>query len=241
MRGRITDEAYRLISSLFSAVYPSACPVCRNPSDAFLHAPICANCWGTVKRYDGASCRVCAAPLVSEHSRICGECLRKAPPFSLVLSYGLYTGALSEAIHILKFSGLKRIAGPLGNLLLELPIPDADCIVPVPVTVRTLRDRGFNQTLLLSVILSKHLKIPVRMNSLFKKKETPPQIGLRAKERVDNLKNAFEVRERLGDRRIILVDDVMTTGATVRECSKVLLRAGAKEVVVVTLARSSLT
>jgi len=184
---------------------------------------------------------ICASPLVSEYSRRCGECLRQAPPFSTVLNYGLYAGALSEAIHLLKFSGLRRLARPLGKLLTELPIPDMDGIVPVPVSTKTLRERGFNQTLLLSKFLSRHLRIPVHMNLLFKKKETLPQIGLGAKERVRNLKNSFEVTGRLTKRRLILLDDVMTTGATARECAKTLMKAGAGEVVVVTLARSSLT
>jgi competence protein ComFC len=170
------------------------------------------NCWGTIKKYNGPSCRICAAPLVSEHSNLCGECLREAPPFSLVVNYGLYSDALSEAIHLLKFSGLKRIARPLGKLLFELPIPPSDGIVPVPMTGKTLRERGFNQTLLLARTLSKHFEIPVKMDMLYKKKDTPPQIGLRAKERVSNLKNAFEVRGRGDKLRLILLDDVMTTG-----------------------------
>lgn len=184
---------------------------------------------------------ICASPLVSEYSRRCGECLRKAPPFSTVLNYGLYADALSEAIHLLKFSGLRRLARPLGKLLTELPIPYMDGIVPVPVSTKTLRERGFNQTLLLSKFLSRHLRIPVHMNLLSKKKETLPQIGLGAKERMSNLKNSFEVRGKLKGQRLILLDDVMTTGATARECAKTLRKAGAEEVVVVTLARSSLT
>lgn len=236
----IRNEGHKLVSSLFSIVYPCTCPVCKNPSDAFLYAPICANCWSTIKRYNGPSCKICASPLVSEYSKVCSECLHEAPPFSLVVNYGLYSDALSEAIHLLKFSGLKRIAKPLGRLLFELPIPPLDGIVPVPMTVKTLRARGFNQTLLLSRILSRHLRIPLRMDMLHKERETPPQIGLRAKERVSNLKNAFEGRGGGDKLRLILLDDVMTTGATVRECSKALLKAGAKEVVVVTLARSFL-
>jgi ComF family protein len=184
---------------------------------------------------------ICANPVVSEYSRRCGECLRQSPPFSRVLNYGLYSGALSEAIHLLKFSGLRRLARPLGRLLAELPIPEMDGIVPVPVSTKTLRERGFNQTLLLARSLSHHLSIPVRMNFLFKKKETPPQIGLSARERVRNLRNSFEVKGRLGKHRLILLDDVMTTGATARECARTLRKAGAEEVVVVTLARSSLT
>jgi ComF family protein len=142
---------------------------------------------------------------------------------------------------LLKFSGLRRLAMPLGKLLTELPIPDMDGIVPVPVSNKTLRERGFNQTLLLSKFLSRHLRIPVHMNLLFKKKETLPQIGLGAKERVRNVRNSFEVTGRLNKHRLILLDDVMTTGATARECAKNLMKAGAEEVVVVTLARSSLT
>jgi ComF family protein len=172
---------------------------------------------------------------------LCGECLHHPPPFSFVLNYGLYSDALSEAIHLLKFSGLKRIAKPMGMLLLELPIPRVDGIVPVPVSVRTLRERGFNQTMLLGRILSKQLGIPVMTDLLFKKKETGPQIGLGAKARADNLKHAFAVRGRADGMRLLLLDDVMTTGATVRECSKALVKSGAKEVIVVTLARSFLT
>jgi ComF family protein len=241
VRRTVRIAGHKLVSSLVSLVYPSACPVCKNSSDILHCAPICAACWDTIKRYDGPSCRVCAAPLVSEYSRLCGECLHHPPPFSFVLNYGLYSDALSEAIHLLKFSGLKRIAKPLGRLLLELPIPRADGIVPVPVSVRTLRERGFNQTMLLARVLSKQLGIPVMMDLLFKKKETGPQIGLGAKARADNLKNAFAARGRADGMRLLLLDDVMTTGATVRECSKALLKSGAKEVIVVTLARSFLT
>lgn len=230
----------RLISRLLSTVYPSTCPSCDNPSDAVRCAPICRNCWGAIKRYTGPSCRICFEPFVSEHSTICGECLGKPPPFSKALSFGLYSGVLLEAIHLLKFSGLRRLAGPLAKLLLELPIPDADGIMPVPVTPKTLRTRGFNQTLLLSVVLSKERNIPVFMDTLHKRRETPPQIGLGAKERAANLKGAFEARGRLDAKRLILLDDVMTTGATARECSKTLIKAGAEEVTVITLARAPL-
>ncbi len=234
-------KGLRLASSLLSALYPSICPICSSPSDAFRYAPICSGCWGTITRYSGPSCDICAVPLLSEHSRRCGECLRKAPPFSTVLNYGIYSGALSEAIHLLKFRGIRRLAGPLGALLTELALPDIDAVVPVPVTAKTLRERGFNQALLLSRALSKRLGLPILMDILYKKKETPPQIGLGAKERLANLRDAFEVRKRLKGLRLLLLDDVMTTGATVRECSRMLLKAGASEVVVVTLARSPLT
>ncbi len=116
-----------------------------------------------------------------------------------------------------------------------------DGIIPVPVTGKTLRARGFNQTLLIAKSVSVRLHIPLEMDILFKTRETPPQIGLGARERAVNLRNSFGVKGRLDKTRLLLLDDVMTTGATARECAKVLRKAGAGEVVVITLARSPLT
>ncbi len=178
-------------------------------------------------------------PFSSEYSDICGQCLKKAPPFLKVINYGLYEGALAEAINQLKFHGIKRLSKPLGILLQSLDLPVTDGIVPVPLSIKGLRERGFNQSLLIARIVSKKISAPLLMDILLKKKETPPQIGLSAKERLSNLKNAFEVKGDVDGLRLLLVDDVMTTGATVKECSKVLMKAGAREVIVLTLARSS--
>lgn len=139
----------------------------------------------------------------------------------------------------MKFYGIKRLAYPLGRLLLNLEIPECDGIVPVPLSKKSLRERGFNQALLMAVVLSKELKIPLYMDILFKKKDTPQQLGLNAKERLKNLKGAFAVRGEIDNLRLLLIDDVMTTGATARESSKTLIKAGADEVIVITLARSS--
>jgi ComF family protein len=178
-------------------------------------------------------------PFSSEYSDICWQCLKKAPPFSKVINYGLYEGALAEAINQLKFHGVKRLSKPLGILLQSLDLPAMDGIVPVPLSIKKLRERGFNQSLLIARTVSKEIKVPLLIDILLKKKDTPPQIGLSAKERLLNLKNAFEVKGDVDGLRLLLVDDVMTTGATVTECSKVLMKAGAKEVIILTLARSS--
>jgi competence protein ComFC len=164
--------------------------------------------------------------------------MRKNPPFSQVIFYGLYDGVLAEAIHQLKFYGLRRLSKPLGKLLSTLEFPLADGIVPVPLAPKGLRERGFNQSLLIARVLSKHWGIPVFMDILFKKKDTLPQLGLSKKERLANLKKAFEVKGNIKNLRLLLLDDVMTTGATVTECSKALMNAGAQEVIVLTLARA---
>jgi len=214
--------------------------MCGTSSDVFNLSPICSSCWSGIRRYRGPSCKVCALPFVSEHSKVCGQCLKKTPPFSKVITYGLYEDILAEAINQLKFHGIKRISKTLGRLLLSLDLPETEGIVPVPVTIKRLRERGFNQSLLIARVIEKESKVPLLMDTLLKKKETPPQIGLSAKERLLNLKNAFEVKGNIKGRRLLLVDDVMTTGATVTECSKVLMKAGAEEVIVLTLARAGM-
>jgi len=158
----------------------------------------------------------------------------------MVLNYGIYSNALAEAINLMKFSGLRRFANPLGKLLLNLEMPECDGIIPVPLSKSALRARGFNQSLLMAKVISRKLKTPLYMDMLLKRKDTLPQVGLSAKERMKNLKGAFKTGGKINKLRLLLLDDVMTTGATARECSKTLMRAGAKEVIVITLARAGM-
>jgi ComF family protein len=177
-------------------------------------------------------------PFSTDLSSICGQCLKQAPPFSTAITFGVYEGVLAEAINQLKFRGIKRIAKPLGALLSNAWLPAVDGIVPVPLHIKSLRERGFNQSLLIAKTLSRRRTIPLFMDILIKKKETPPQIGLSATERISNVRKAFTAQGDVKGLRILLVDDVMTTGATVKECSHELLNAGVREVIVATIARS---
>jgi ComF family protein len=156
------------------------------------------------------------------------------------MTFGLYEGVLADAIHQFKFYGLKRLSKPLGALLRCCDIQQVDGIVPVPLSANGLKTRGFNQSLLIARVIAKHSGIPVCMDTLFKQKDTLPQIGLSAKERRSNVRNAFVVKKKVEGLRLLLVDDVMTTGSTVTECAKQLRKAGAEEVMVLTLARAGL-
>ncbi|MEK7712730.1 MAG: ComF family protein [Nitrospirota bacterium] len=158
----------------------------------------------------------------------------------MVLNYGIYSDALAEAINLMKFSGLRRLANPMGKLFLNLEMPECDGIIPVPLSKSALRERGFNQSLLMAKVISKNLRISVHMDMLLKIKDTLPQVGLNAKERRKNLRGAFKASGKINKLRLLLLDDVMTTGATARECSKALMSAGAKEVIVITLARAGM-
>ena len=143
------------------------------------------------------------------------------------------------AINIYKFHGIRRLHTPLGKLLLEINVTAMDAIIPVPLGIKGLRERGFNQSLLLAKVISENAKLPLVMDGLMKIRETHPQVGLSAKERARNLKGAFIAKKDFREKKLLLVDDVMTTGATANECAKQLFRAGAEDVAVLTLARAS--
>jgi ComF family protein len=230
--------SHPLFNKILSSFYPSTCPVCNRKSDFYKLAPFCLDCWSKIKRYDGPSCKVCALPLSSEYADICSGCLTNPPPYSRVISYGLYKDTFAEAINKYKFHSYKRLADNLVELLLELDLPKMDGIIPVPISKKTLWERGFNQSLLIAKKLSERLKIPLHIEKLVKTTHTLPQVGLTKKERLSNLKNAFSVKGNLDKLRLFLVDDVMTTGTTVTECSKELIKAGAKEIIVIVLARA---
>jgi len=236
---RISANSPGLIPKFINFLYPSECPSCSRETDTFSTAPFCFACWSGIKQYTGPSCRICATPFTSEDARVCAECMKKPPHFAKAISYGLFDGTLADAIHFLKFQRIKRLHGPLGDLLLTFDIPGIDAVIPVPLTVRGLRERGFNQSLLLAKTFSDETKTPLIMDGLLKEKDTVPQLGLSKKERRLNLKGAFRTARKFQGMRLLLIDDVMTTCSTADECSKVLLGAGAVEVMVLTLARAN--
>lgn len=235
MQGTASD---RIAAALLNLVYPSRCPACGGPTDGLRTSPICVSCFSGIGRYREPACAVCFEPLASGHASTCGDCLSKAPPFSRLVSYGLHEGTLKQAVNLLKFRSARGLARELGSLVASTEVPRADFMVPVPLSPRGLRDRGFNQTLLIARAVSRKTGVPVRTGLLVKTKDTPPQVGLSSKARLRNVRGAFGATARLSGQRVLLLDDVVTTTATVRECAKALLRAGAGEVSVVSVSRA---
>lgn len=235
----ITETLSSLAASLMGLVYDNTCPVCRSRADRYTYFPICATCFESATGYQGPSCRQCARPFVSRYSEICGDCLSTPPPFQRSLSYGLYEGVLMQAIHLIKFGGIRRLAAPLAARLASLDLPhEADAIVPVPMTIRGLRKRGFNQAALMGHGLGRLKGIPLRLGLLEKIKEIPPQVGLNRAARLRNVKGAFMATKDAQGLNIILMDDVITTGATVRECALALKKAGAANITALSIART---
>lgn len=183
---------------------------------------------------------------------MCGQCSQHAFRFQAARAAGVYEGGLRSAIHHLKYQHRDQLAVPLGRLLWQTLVqhwePDRfDRVVPVPLHPRRLRERGFNQAQALIrqwPMLAERtgLRLPpdwIDARVLKRQRATLPQTGLKKDQRATNLRQAFCVKKdrNVRDERILLVDDVMTTGTTAQTCTRTLLRAGAAEVRVITLAR----
>jgi ComF family protein len=216
---------------------------------------ICANCSGTYLTVESPICSTCGAVFKSREGEDhhCGECLNAPKKFRMARSAGVYDNVLMAAIHCLKYKEKIQLARPLGVLLFMAfcrywNMANLNLIVPVPLHKRKLSSRGFNPSFFLVnewALIVKSLNralpaIPVAVDILVRKRWTESQTGLGRKERLQNIKNAFDVSDssKVKRKNILLVDDVYTTGATANECAKVLMRAGAARVDVLTLARA---
>lgn len=183
---------------------------------------------------------------------LCPLCERARPPFQRAVAYGVYEGTLRGLIHLLKYERIPTVAVPLGALLAApiaaLPqLPPSLTVVAVPLHSSKQRERGFNQTVLLAEATLKALRtlrpdlqLQLAFQTMGRQRATPSQSGLTPHQRRHNLRGAFFIRQpqQIAGRAILLLDDIYTTGATARECSRTLLRAGAASVHVATLARS---
>jgi len=216
---------------------------------------ICAKCSGTYMAVESPLCSTCGVVFESREGEDhdCGECLNTPKRFRMARSAGVYDKVLIAAVHCLKYKEKIQLARPLGVLLFMAFCRywnkgNLNLIVPIPLHKKKIRSRGFNTSFLLVkewAFIAKALNgalpvIPVAEDILVRKRWTEPQTGLGRKERLKNIKNAFGVSDssKVKGKKILLVDDVYTTGATVNECAKVLMKAGAACVDVLTLARA---
>lgn len=227
---------------LLDLLLPRTCPGCgallREPSAVGL----CRHCLLGIIPIVPPFCPRCALPHATEGgvNHLCERCLRDPPPFTVVHAVGLFDEELRQLVHSFKYDGKFQLDQALGQLLVEaLPAASTfDLLVPVPLHPSRLRERSYNQALLLARVLARRTGKEVLPRLLRRIRATPPQQGLTAEARRRNLKGAFALRVKLDGQRVLLVDDVLTTGATVRECSRVLRDGGAAEVQVAVLARA---
>ena len=225
--------------------------------------PVCQACLESIHPVEGPLCAACGERLVSrfagpenkfhserDGSPLCLACLQNEPVFSRAAAHGSYDGGLREMIHLLKYERVRPAAAVLGRMLAEVVAdvaeafgPEAPVIMAVPLHASKMRQRGFNQSELIAraMLKLKPAALDVKLNTtaLVRSRATESQTGLTPPQRRENVRGAFKVvrSDQITGRDILLVDDVFTTGTTASECARVLRRAGAARVFVVTVAR----
>ena len=247
------------LESLLAVVFPSPCVLCGQELTGKLLGGACRECLSTLEPYAGSLCARCGLPLAARIALpgyLCADCRRGEPHFDAARSYGIYAGTLRAAVLKLKFHRRERLGLELGELLIEpwralepaAAIDGTVLIVPVPLHTQRERERGYNQARLLAEGFRRAMRLrngaarlKLEGRCLVRRRPTAPQSGLSLDARDENVRGAFEVAAtaRVQHADVILVDDVMTTGATASACAAVLKRGGARRVVVLTVARAT--
>lgn len=232
-----------LADLVLSSLLAPPCAVCTASLDHPLSGAVCDRCWSLITVLTPPVCDGCGDPLPSWRAAscaagICPRCRRARPAVDRMRAIGPYRDELRAVIQALKYDGRITVARRLGGLMRDggtAVLSGADAVVPVPLHPRRRRQRGFNQ----AALLATHLQLPV-LEALRRVAHTAPQVDLPAAQRHRNVREAFAVRTsgvRIEGQVLVLVDDVITTGATINACARVLKAAGAREVRALTAAR----
>jgi ComF family protein len=235
------------IAGLIDIVFPPRCISCEAVIYGEDDHCFCPDCFAGIDFIRSPLCTHCGMPFTGDHQtdHLCGDCLSSKPFFTVARSVGQYQGILLNCIHKFKYQEKIAVGEVLGKLMAVFVYPainisEYSLIMPVPLHRKRLRERGFNQSLILAKEIAKEFSLPLDFMTLKRRIYAGPQVGLGRTERQSNVKNAFAVKDsnRVRGERIILVDDVYTTGSTGNECARVLMNCEAREVAIITLARA---
>jgi ComF family protein len=228
---RVLRLAGTALGALLDLVFPPRCAACGAGVDAEPFCPVCAEAIDPVP----PGCVRCGLP---GSDALCGACVAAPPAFDAVRAGGLFGGPLADAVHAFKYGGRPALARPLGAWLAgRAPLSPGAIVASVPLARRRRIERGYDQAALLADVLARSAGARRARAVLRRTRETPPQVGKTRAERARNVAGAFEASGPVsGD--VVLVDDVVTTGATADAAAGALRRAGARSVVVVALARA---
>lgn len=229
---------------LFDYTYPVRCPVCGDIAVP-VGKKVCDLCKTRPVVVREPRCKKCSKPLEDEEQEYCFDCSQKEFYYERGLGLWVYDATMKKSIGWFKYSRRKEYASYYADELVahfqnEIAIMEPDVVVPVPIHITKLRQRGFNQAQLVAEELGARLKLPVVSDILLRREKTTPQKDLSNEERAKNLRNAFTINpEKIkmcsGYKRILLLDDIYTTGSTINSCARVLKAAGVQKVYFLTL------
>lgn len=223
-----------LVRRLAEQLMPATCLLCGEDSGG---ASLCTGCHSDLPTLPvDRLCPRCALP--TTHGEHCGACLKEPPHYTRAIALWPYEFPVDRIIHALKYQHRLVVADWLGARLAERLTPTGQTVLPMPLHRERLRERGFNQAGEIARYLARTLYLPYRTDLLQRQRSTSPQADLLPGERQRNVRGAFACSGDLAGRHVLLVDDVMTTGASVNECARVLRLHGASEITVLVAARA---
>ncbi len=237
MRGlaRFQQQGWQIWNRIIDLLFPPRCGGCQTAGSLW-----CATCRAAIQPIEPPLCEKCGEPFVTD--RLCVNCRAHPLVIEKIRSVALFDGVLRQAIHRFKYERLAGMAEPFGNMLADYwrtAQLTADWLIPVPLHPSRERDRGYNQSELLARHLAHQVNVPVSSKGLRRTRATAVQMTLNAAQRRENVAGAFEcVEVRVRGTRVVIIDDVGTTGATLDACAQAVLKAGAVSVMGLTLART---
>lgn len=244
--------AREIADAFVSILFPAPCRICGAVLTRAGLLPVCEGCFDALEPLRGPLCGCCGRPFVSEvmldaTTRLCLACRRNVYAFEHARSFAPYTEQMVRAISLLKYEKLTRLGQWFAERLYgviqsDSALQSADVIVPVPLHPGRRRERGYNQAELIAKPLARRLGVPLGSYLLVRTKPRPPRLLLSRRERWLTVRGAYEMRKgaQVDNLRVLLIDDVFTTGATLDACARALKRAGAKSVMGLTVARAIL-
>ena len=237
-----------LWEGLVNIVYPNICLLCRRSINRDAQS-LCLNCISEIEKNIPPFCQKCGRHIYEANNELglCLSCQKSQLHFKRAFSACFYEGKIKGLIALFKYKGKTALSKPLANILTDfikqyrIPLQQIDAIMPIPLHSVRLREREYNQSQLLAREITKEFNLELDNHSLIRTKNTTPQIELNDKQRWQNVAGAFKLHKKQSvlDKRILLIDDLLTTGATCSEAAYVLKDNGAKEVYVLTLASTN--
>ena len=235
-----------LIRAGLDLIFPPRCTACNEYLSAGeKDEQLCSGCMAEIRWIDSPVCSRCGMIFKSQtgEDHLCGHCLLMPPPYRMARAVVLYGSVARDLLHQLKYRSNTTVVPAIHTIISRMdrsPFTDVDLVLPVPLHPCRLRQRGFNQSLILARLFFPDRDPSIHTSLLVRTRNTAPQTTLNGEKRRKNLHGAFRVTDpsALKGRSICLVDDVYTTGTTVTECANTLLRAGAGSILVLTLARA---
>jgi ComF family protein len=237
--------------AIVSVFFPAGCRICDKLLTQASRVPLCEECLASFEAAPEMACTVCGQAVTGITQNegeplVCRACQQQTYAFERARSYGIYEGPLVRAVLLLKFERMEPLRAWFAERLAEMARREskllaADVVVPVPLHRDRERERGYNQAGLVSKLLSRMLGLPHQAVLLMRTRPRPNKQALSLEERWESVRGAFATRpgSQVDNKRVLLVDDVMTTGATLDACARALLESGAKSVLGLTVARAA--